>query len=248
MNGSIFRTQSTKQWRTRARAPRRGAQQLGYSNGISGDRWPIAPSERAFVDLQGWLGIAAEARRSELEHRRGLRRNGTEAQRATAARIRMAGASLVNIDARHIVQMYPSNIHAVVLMTSPTRIGLFGMVNNDITLADSDGRSKGRGYRSKQICDGEKPSQPSSLQSRQAAHLTTNVLQNIRSVERHANSKGSNPTSANCDPTTPLPIPGARRSVLDISQPSSVARCSADRGRRGHGYVASGESRNFESA
>lgn len=210
MNGSICRmTQSTKQWRMSVRTPKQSAA-AQYSNGISGDRWPIAPSERAFVDLQGWLGIAAEARRSKLKHRRRLRRNGTEAQRATAARMRMAAASLVDTDARrHIVQMCRFNTRAVVLMTSPTRIGLFGMVSNDITLADGKGHSQGRGYRPKQICDGEKPSPPSSLWSRQAAHLTTNVLQNIGSVERSANSKASNPTrSANCAAATPLRLPG----------------------------------------
>lgn len=169
-------TQSMKQWHTGVRTPKRSAA-AQHSNGISGDRWPIAPGERAFVDLQGWPGIAAEARRSGLEHRRRLRRNGTEAQRATAARMRMAVASLVNIDAcRHIVQRCRLNARAAVLMTSSARIGPFGMASNDITLAEAKGHGQGRGYRPKQIGDGEKPSPPSALRSRQATHRTTNLL------------------------------------------------------------------------
>jgi hypothetical protein len=207
-----------KQWHVSVRTPKRSAA-AQYSNGISGDRWPIAPSDRAFVDLQVRLGIAAEARRSELEDRRRLRTNGTEAQRAAATRMRMADAASVETDARrHIVQMYPFNIRAVVLMTSPTRIGLFGMVSNNITLADCKGHSQGRGYRPKQICDGEKPSQPSSLRSRQAAHLTTNVLQNIGSVERPANSRASSPTrSENCAPATPSRLPGPDNRFSNLS-------------------------------
>ena len=130
-----------KQWRVSVRTPKRGAA-AQYSNGISGDRWPIALSDRTFVDLQVWFGIAAEPRHSELEDRLRLRRNGTDAQRAAAARMRMADASLIDIDARgHIVHMCRFNARAVVLMTSPTRIGLFGMVSNDITLADGRGHS-----------------------------------------------------------------------------------------------------------
>jgi hypothetical protein len=183
-----------KQWHMSVRTPKRSAA-AQYSNGISGDRWPIASSDRAFVDLQVQLGIAAEARQSELEDRLRLRRNGTQAQRAAAARMRMADTSLIDIDARrHIVQMCRFNARAVVLMTSPTRIGLFGIVSNDIPWADAKGHGQGRGYRPKQICDGEKPSPPSSLRSRQAAHLTTNVLQNIGSVEGPANGKAHSPT------------------------------------------------------
>lgn len=89
--------------------------------------------------------------------------------------MRMADASLIDIDAhRHIVHMCRFNGCAV-LMTSPTRIGLFGMVSNAITLADAKGHGQGRGYRPKQIGDGKKPSPPSSLRSRQATHRTTNL-------------------------------------------------------------------------
>ena len=164
-----------KQWRVSVRTPKRGAA-AQYSNGISGDRWPIALSDRIFVDLQVWFGIAAEPRHSELEDRLRLRSNGTDAQRAAAARMRMADASLIDIDARgHIVHMCRFNARAVVLMTSPTRIGLFGMVSNAIMLADAKGHGQGRGCRPKQIGDGEKPSPPSSLRSRQATHRTTNL-------------------------------------------------------------------------
>lgn len=92
--------------------------------------------------------------------------------------MRMVDASLIDIDAhRHIVHMCRFNGRAVVLMTSPTRAGLFSLVSKDITLADGRGHSQGRGYRPKQIGDGEKPSPPSSLRSRQANHRTTNMLQ-----------------------------------------------------------------------
>ena len=79
----------------------------------------------------------------------------------------MADAALVNIGARcHIVQTHRFEARAVVLRTFSARIGWFGVLNNDIKLADSKRHGHGRGYRAKQICDGEKPSQPSSTQSR----------------------------------------------------------------------------------
>lgn len=80
--------------------------------------------------------------------------------------MRMADASLIAIDARrHIVQMCRFNARVVVLKTSPTRIELFGMVSHDIRLADGKGHGQGRGYRPKQIGDGEKPSPRSALRS-----------------------------------------------------------------------------------
>lgn len=177
VNGSTCRLTAMKQWHASVRTPKRSAA-AQYSNGISGDRWPIAFSDRIFIDFQVWFGIAAEARHSELEDRLRLRRNGTEAQRAAAARMPTVDASLIDIDARrHIVHMCRFNARAVVLMTSPRRIGLLGMVSNDIVLADGGGHSQGRGYRPKQIGGGEKPSPPSSLRSCQAYHRTTNMLQ-----------------------------------------------------------------------
>lgn len=185
-------TNSNEAMACELRTPKRSAA-AQYSNAISGDRWPIAFSDGIFIDFQVWFGIAAEARHGELEDRLRSRRNGAEAQRATAARMSMADASLIDIDAlRHIVHMCRFNARAVVLMTSPRRIGLFCMVSNHIVLADGGGHSQGRGYQPKQIGGGEKPSPPSSLRSRQAYHRTTNMLQNIGQVERTANSKQPN--------------------------------------------------------
>jgi hypothetical protein len=100
-----------------------------------------------------------------LEDRRSLRKNGTEAQRATAARMRVSGASLGDVGAyRHIIQrLRRFGARAVVLMASPERTGLAGVLSSDVTLADGKGKGQRRRHRPKQICDGEKPSPPSSL-------------------------------------------------------------------------------------
>ena len=161
-----------KQWHMSARAPKRSAA-AQHTHEISDDRWPIAPSERAFVDLQVRLRLAAEARHGKRQDRRRLRKNRTEAQRATAARMRLSDASLVDVGARrHIIQMLRRfGARAVVLMTSPERTGLVGVLSSDVMLAGGKGQGQRRRYRPKQICDGEKPSPPSSLWSRQATHL-----------------------------------------------------------------------------
>ena len=78
----------------------------------------------------------------------------------------MSDATLVNIGARcHIVQTHRF-ARAVVLRTFAARIGRFVVLNTDSKLADSKRHGHGGGYRPKQICDGEEPSQPSSTQSR----------------------------------------------------------------------------------
>lgn len=165
----------------RTRSKRSAAAQ--HSNGDSDDRWPIAPSARAFVDLQSRLELAAEARHRELQDRRGLRRNRTEAQRATATRMPVTAASLVDVSAHRHVVLRRFSARVVMLMASHERIGVLGMLSNDIAQACSKGQGQRRGYRPKQICDGEKPCPPSSFWSRQATHLTTNWVQYIASVK-----------------------------------------------------------------
>jgi hypothetical protein len=172
-----------KQWHMSVRAPKRSAA-AQHSNGDSDDRWPIAPSACAFVDFQSRLGLAAEARHRELQDRRGLRRNGTEAQRATATRMPLTAAPLVDVGVhRHVEQMLRRfSTRVVVLMASHERTGLLGMLSNDI--ARACGKGQGRGHRPKQKCHGEKPCPPSSLWSRQATHLATTWVQYTASAKQ----------------------------------------------------------------